>query len=144
MGRLWFCGIISTMKQKSPLLFEKESYLIRGAVFEVYKHFRNTQKEVVYRNALAEELKKRVLDIEVEKRIPVSYRGRTVGTYIPDLVVNEEICIELKAKPFLHKEDKEQFWHYLKNSKFRLGFLVNFGAARGVEIIRRVYDSARK
>jgi GxxExxY protein len=131
------------MKQKTPLLFEKESYLIRGAVFEVYKHFRNTQKEVVYRNALAQELKKQGLDVEVEKRMPVSYGGRTVGTYVPDMVVNNEICIELKAKPFLHKEDKEQFWHYLKNSGFRLGFLVNFGAPDGVQIIRKVYDTAR-
>lgn len=132
------------MEQKTPLLFEKESYTIRGAVFEIYKHFRNTQKEIVYRNALAQELKKQGLDIEVEKHISVSYGGRTVGTYVPDLVVNGEICIELKAKPFFHKEDKEQFWHYLKNSDFRLGFLVNFGASGGVEIVRRVYDVARK
>jgi GxxExxY protein len=131
------------MKQKSPLLFEKESYLIRGAVFEVYKHFRNTQKEVVYRNALAQELKKKELKVEAEKRIPVSYGGRTVGTYVPDLVVNGLICIELKAKPFLHAQDNEQFWQYLKNSGFRLGFLVNFGASDGVQIIRKVYDLAR-
>ena len=132
------------MKQKTSLLFEKESYLIRGAIFEIYKHFRNTQNEVVYRNALSQELKKQGLSVEIEKRIPVSYLGRTVGTYVPDLVVNKTICIELKAKPFFHKEDKEQFWHYLKNSNFRLGFLVNFGATGGVQIIRRVYDVARE
>lgn len=91
------------MQRKTKLLFEKESYLIRGAA-----------------------------------------GGRTVGTYVPDLVVNGKICIELKAKPFLHKQDKEQFWHYLKNSNFRLGFLVNFGASNGIEIMRKVYDSARQ
>lgn len=132
------------MEQKTPLLFEKESYLIRGAVFDVYKHFRNTQKEKVYLNALFDELKSKGLDVELEKRIKVSYRNRTVGTYVPDLVVNQQICIELKAKPFLHKQDQEQFWHYLKNSDFRLGFLVNFGATDGVKIVRRVYDVARK
>ena len=112
-------------------------------MFDIYKHFRNTQKEKVYLNALAEELRSKGLNTEVEKRITVSYHNRTVGTYVPDLVVNEQICIELKAKPFLHKQDKEQFWHYLKNSNFRLGFLVNFGAADGVEIVRRVYDLRR-
>lgn len=132
------------MQGDAKLLFEKDSYLIRGAVFEIYKHFRNTQKEIVYRNALVQELNKQGLNVEVEKRIPVSYGGRTVGTYVPDLVVNREICIELKAKPFFHKEDKEQFWHYLKNSDFRLGFLINFGASDGVQIIRRVYDIARE
>ncbi len=131
------------MQEKDSLLFREESYAIRGAVFEVYKHFRNTQKEVVYRNALIQELKKKELRVEAEKRIPVSYGGRTVGTYVPALVVNCSICIELKAKPFIHKQDKEQFWQYLKNSGFRLGFLVNFGAPDGVQIIRKVYDTAR-
>lgn len=132
------------MKKKvENFLFEHESYAIRGAVFQIYKHFRNTQKEVVYRNALAQELKKQGLQVETEKRISVSYGGRTVGTYVPDIVVNGSICIELKAKPFLHKQDKEQFWRYLKNSNFHLGFLVNFGEPDGVEIVRRVYDLRR-
>lgn len=52
--------------------------------------------------------------------------------------------MELKAKPFIHKEDVRQFWHYLKNSNFKLGFLVNFGETNGVKIIRRVYDSNRR
>ena len=134
---------MNIMQGKAKLLFEEESYIIRGAMFDIYKHFRNTQKEVVYRNALTQEFKKKELEVEVEKRIPVSYGGRTVGTYVPDMVVNNKICIELKAKPFLHKQDREQFWHYLKNSGFRLGFLVNFGAPNGVQIIRKVYDTAR-
>lgn len=75
--------------------------------------------------------------------MPIYRLGIKVGVYVPDLVINEVIIIELKAKPFLHKEDIRQFWYYLKNSKFKLGFLVNFGKSDGVEIIRRVYDKAR-
>jgi len=127
----------------ADFLFENESYLIREAAFEIYKKFRNTQKERIYLKSLAEELKSRGLTIEIEKQIPVYYGSKKVGTYVPDLVVNDVICLELKAKLFLHKQDKEQFWHYLKNSNFRLGFLMNFGAPKGVEIIRRVYDLRR-
>lgn len=63
--------------------------------------------------------------------------------YVPDLIISDSIVMELKAKPYLHKEDISQFWYYLKNSKFKLGFLVNFGKANGVEIVRRVYDKSR-
>ena len=59
------------------------------------------------------------------------------------MLINEEVLVELKAKPFIHKEDQEQFWHYLKNSDYRLGFLINFGRPGGVQIIRRVYDKSR-
>ena len=119
-------------------LYPEESYLIRGACFNIYKVFRNTQKESVYQKSLFVELKSKSLFAEREKQLPVFHLGQKVGVYIPDLVINNIIVIELKAKPFLHKDDLKQFWYYLKNSQFKLGFLVNFGEANGVKIIRRV------
>ncbi|OGH18124.1 MAG: hypothetical protein A3F31_02020 [Candidatus Levybacteria bacterium RIFCSPHIGHO2_12_FULL_38_12] len=58
-------------------------------------------------------------------------------------MVNNAIIVELKAKPFLHKDDVSQLWHYLKNSEFTLGFLINFGEPTGVRIVRRVYELTR-
>ena len=124
-------------------LYPEESYIIRGACFSIYKKFRNTQKESIYQRSLLEELKSKGLKVEREKQLPIYHLGVKVGVYVPDLVINEAIIIELKAKPFLHKEDIRQFWYYLKNSEFRLGFLVNFGESNGIKIIRRVYDKAR-
>ena len=124
-------------------LYSSESYTIRGACFTIYKKFRNAQKESVYQKSLAEELKLAGLIVEREKQLPIYHLGVKVGVYIPDFLINNAIIIELKAKPFLHKADIQQFWHYLKNSDFTLGFLVNFGEPHGVKIIRRVYDTAR-
>jgi len=124
-------------------LFPQESYLIRGASFSIYKKFRNTQKESIYQKSLAEELKSKGLGVVREKQLPIYHLGIKVEVYTPDLLVNKLILIELKAKPFIHKEDIRQFWYYLKNSEFKLGFLINFGKPNGVEIIRRVYDKAR-
>lgn len=132
-------GTVHRTKQKRPLLYQQESYLIRGSCFAIYKQFRNTQKEKIYQRSLYEELKVRGLNVEREKQLPIYYLKKKVGTYIPDLLVNNAIIIELKAKPFLHRDDISQFWHYLKNSEFHLGFLVNFGEANGVKIERRVY-----
>lgn len=125
---------------QKAFLYPHESYLIRGSCFNIYKKFRNTQKESIYQNSLLEELKDKGLIVERQKQLPVFHLEKKVGVYVPDLVINGIIIIELKAKPFLHKEDLRQFWYYLKNSEFRLGFLVNFGEPNGVKIIRRVYD----
>ena len=129
--------------KQNNLLFANESYAIRGACFAIYAKFRNTQKESVYQRALAIELANRGLKVEREKRLPVFYSDTKVGIYTPDFLVNESILIELKSKPFLHKEDVSQFWYYLKNSPFKLGFLINFGESDGVKIVRRIYDTAR-
>jgi len=128
----------------TSLLYEEESFLIRGACYAVYETFRNTQKEVIYQRSLFEDLKTKGLNVEREKQLPVYYLGKKVGIYTPDLVINDSIIIELKAKPFLHKDDIQQFWYYLKNSDFKLGFLVNFGESGGGRIVRRIYDLARR
>ena len=98
-------------------LYPQESYLIRGACFEIYKKFRNTLKESIYQRSLFEELKSKGLKVEREKQLPICHLGVKVGVYVPDLVINKVIIIELKAKPFLHKEDIRQFWYYPKKFK---------------------------
>lgn len=130
-------------QKNAKFLFKEESYLIRGACFDIYKKFRNTQKELVYQRSLALELKNKGLLVEREKQMPVYHLGEKVGTYTPDIIVNGSIVLELKAKTLLLKEDVQQFWYYLKNTNFKLGFLVNFGEPQGVKIIRRVYDTSR-
>jgi GxxExxY protein len=115
----------------------------RGVAFEIYKQFRNNHKEKIYHNAFCLALICKGFKVEKEKQINIYYNNKKVGVYTPDLIVNDSILIELKAKPNLTKQDIEQFWHYLKGSNYKLGFLINFGAPMGVQIIRRVYETAR-
>jgi len=125
------------------VLYEKESYEIRGAVFDVYKELGCGHKESVYQKALLKSLIDRKLKAEREKRLDVFFKKEKVGTYVPDFLVNNEIIMEVKAKPEIKKQDVEQFWHYLTSTNYKLGFLVNFGKAGGVQIVRRVYDLSR-
>ena len=128
----------------AKLLYKEESYIIQGVAFDIYKKFRNRHKEKIYHNSFYYGLKDKGLEAEKEKRIDIYYNGRKVGTYTPDLVIENKIIIELKVKPKLTQDDIKQFWYYLKSSKFKVGYLINFGALNGVQIIRRVYDKARK
>ena len=120
------------------LLYEKKTYEIRGACFWVWKEFGGAFKESVIHNALLGELQKRGLTVETKKQIPLYYDDKKVGAYVPDLVVNNSVLIELKCKPFLTKEDERQFWHYLKAASCPVGLLINFGS-KTLEIKRRTY-----
>jgi len=110
----------------AKLLYEDESYKIRGACFKVYNALGGGIQEKIVERALSKELITQGMNIENQVRIDVIYNNEKVGTYIPDLVVNNKIILEIKSKPILTKEDEKQFWGYLKNSKYKLGFLVIF------------------
>ena len=127
----------------AELLYKRESYIIQGGAFEIYKQFRNRHKENIYQRTLANYLQERRLKIEKEKQVPIYFDNKKVGVYTPDIVVNDAIFIELKCKPIITKEDIKQFWYYLKATNYKLGYLINFGSLGGVQIIRRVYDTAR-
>ncbi|MFA4835039.1 MAG: GxxExxY protein [Dehalococcoidia bacterium] len=120
-------------------LHEELTYKIRGCVFEVYKTLGNGHKEKVYHEALKKEFTDKNIIFTHENRVNVVYKEKKVGVYAPDFVVDGIIVVEIKAKPFLHRDDIDQFWHYLNGTKYRLGLLVNFGAHPKVEIIRRVH-----
>lgn len=135
--------MVKVNKKKEKLLYEKDSYLIRGACFDLYKELGSGHKEVVYQRGLNQLLNGKGLEVEREKRIPVKLNSKSLGNYIPDFVVNNLILIEIKAKSHTTMQDKKQLWHYLKATDYKLGFLINFGKPGGVEIVRRVYDTAR-
>jgi len=124
-------------------LYEKESFEIRGACFDVWKQFRGMFKESIVDNALTIALEKRGLTVECQKRINIYFEGKKVGTYVPDKVVNNIIILELKSKPFITKEDEATFWNYLKGSEYKLGFLINFSPSKLI-IKRVVYDKVRE
>lgn len=131
------------MVKVNDFLYEKESYQIRGACFDVWKQFKGMFKESVIDKSLTIAMKNRGLSVESQKRIDIFFQNNKVGTYVPDKIINDAILIELKAKAFVTKQDIEQFWNYLKGSKYKLGFLINFSPTK-LEIKRVIYDTARK
>ena len=119
------------------LLLEEESYLIRGAIFEVYKTLGAGFLESVYQEALEVELGAMNVPYKSQPEITISYKGQSLNkTYRADIVCYDSIILELKAVKQLLPEHMAQLQNYLRATKMRLGFLVNFGNSTGVEIKR--------
>lgn len=93
--------------------------------------------ENVYRNALFINLKEQGLLVDAERKYDVIYKDQRIGTYIPDLIVENEVIVELKCCESLNGEHKSQLINYLKVSGIMVGLLINFGH-RKVEF-HRVY-----
>lgn len=71
------------------LLFEDESYKIRGACFNVYNALSGGIKEKVIERALHKELAGQGLSVVQQARIDIFYESEKIGVYIPDFVINE-------------------------------------------------------
>ncbi|MBU3968927.1 GxxExxY protein [Patescibacteria group bacterium] len=124
-------------------LYKDLSYTLRNIAFTIHNQLGCGHKESIYQNAFEEELKKRNIYFEKEKRIDIFYNKKKIGIYQPDFIVENKVVVELKALPFIGKREETQIWNYLKGSTYSLVLLINFGAEK-VEIKRIVYDTARK
>ena len=102
------------------------TYKINGAIFEVNRVLGSGFLEKVYENALIEELKELGLKAENQVPINVKYKGKDVGEYYADIVVEKRVIIELKAIDSLQKIHEAQILNYLKATDFEIGLLVNF------------------
>jgi len=119
---------------KNKLEFEKETYEILGACFEVYKDKGSGFLEAPYQECMEIELELRGVPFVAQQTLPLEYKGRRLkSTYQPDLVVYDKIIVELKAVTKLADEHRAQVHNYLKASGRLIGLLVNFGHYPGIE-----------
>ena len=116
---------------------ERLSYVIRGCVYEVFRHLGGGFLEKVYENALLKELQTQGLRAESQVLIKVRYKSAVVGEYIADVIVEDSVIIELKAQQQLSKVSEAQLLNYLKATNINIGMLVNF-AFQGATIKRLV------
>ena len=82
--------------------------------------------ERVYKNALLMAMRQKGLQVEVERSYNVIFRGKIIGRYLADLVVNDTVIVELKCCENLIGEHQAQLFNYLKVSGLPVGLLVNF------------------
>ena len=119
------------------LLFEDESFVIRGACFEVYKEMGCGFLEAVYQECLVRELRLRGIPFVAQPELKLIYKGEVLEqSYRPDFICFGQVLIELKAVKSIAPEHQAQLLNYLKATELRLGLIVNFGHFPQVEIER--------
>jgi GxxExxY protein len=126
-------------EKMEDLLFEDESYKIRGAIFQVYTEMGCGYLEAVYHECLKREFELSGIPYVSKYKVDLMYKGELINkVYYPDYVCYNKIIIELKSVDSLAYIHTAQIINYLKATGFKLGFLVNFNHFPKVEIKRIV------
>jgi GxxExxY protein len=115
---------------------------IIGAFFPVHTELGFGFLESVYRRALAHELTKLGLGVEVESSIDVWYDGIQVGHFRADLLAERRVIVEVKASVALVDADRKQLLNYLRATDVEVGLLLHFGPKASVK--RLIFANARK
>jgi len=119
-------------------LYKDLTYKVIGILYAVHNELGPVHKENIYVNAIAIELEENHINFEREKQITVTYKGRRVGIYRPDFIIEDKVVLEIKAVPVMTKNMIDQMYYYLKGTRYKLVLLVNFGTKK-LSIKRRIY-----
>ncbi len=114
------------------LLYEKLTGKIIGLCYEIHHQYGSGQKESIYQKALEEKftINKIPFKREVQISIKSEDTGKILGYHRLDFVVDERVIVETKAIKFTHGKLERQLYSYLKNSKYKLGLMINFGSGK--------------
>ncbi len=116
------------MVHSNELMFSDESYLIRGAVFEVYREMGCGFLEAVYQECLKKEFIGKSIPFVAHPGLDLFYKHEKLEqVYRPDFICYDKIIVELKAAKEITDEHRAQLHNYLKATGLQLGLLVNFG-----------------
>ena len=93
--------------------------------------------ENVYEQALDLECSLDGLAVQRQLRVPVLYRGKTIGEYKPDILVNDLVIVEIKSVERFDPVFEAQVLTYLKITGKRAGLLINFNSRLVKDGIKR-------
>ena len=123
---------------KKDFIYKDLTYGVIGAVYDVHKELGQVHKEIIYHKALVIELNNRNIHFVEEKAIGVNYKGKKIGAYRPDFIIEDKVILEIKAVLVLTLAVQNQVYYYVKGTKYKLVLLANFGTAK-VGIKRLIY-----
>jgi GxxExxY protein len=109
--------------------FKDETYLIIGICVEVHKIPGHGFLEIVYKDAIEYEVRKKQLIYCREKEYLIQYKEIILPhRFYADFVLFENIILEIKAaEGGISDAFISQMLNYLRASKCKIGLIMNFG-----------------
>ena len=100
---------------------------IIGAAIEVHRILGPGLLESVYEEVLCHELNLRKIEFQRQKSVPIHFKGVVLSNNLRlDLLIEDKVIIDLKAKEALSPSDKPQLLSYLRLCNLHLGLILNF------------------
>lgn len=130
------------MRSVAGLKHRELTEKIIGVFYEVYNELGHGFLESVYEKAFDIALTSKGLAVLRQIEVPVWFRGKKVGDFEADMLVERCVLLELKAGRALDVAHEAQLLNYLRATEIEVGMLFSFGLKP--EFKRLAYDNARK
>ena len=139
-----FSGVNSQLMNPPPTPLKHSAVTDRiiGMFYDVYNELGNGFLESTYAEAMVIALNQSGLRAIREVPVPVWFRGKKIGQYFADMVVDNTVLLELKAARSLESAHEAQLLHYLRATEIEVGLLLNFGLRP--QFRRLLFDNDRK
>jgi GxxExxY protein len=118
---------------------ERIGKLVLDAAYKVHTVLGPGLLESVYQTAVKHVLTTRGTLAETEVKLPIMFEGVELESALKiDLLVAKCVIAELKSVEKMHPVFEAQLITYLRLSKVRLGFLINFNVPHLKDGIKRI------
>jgi GxxExxY protein len=113
----------------------KITEVVIACAFKVHNTLGAGFLEKVYERAMMIELESTDLSVKPQFPVPVYYKGKKIGDYYADILVNDNLIVELKTVESITVAHEKQLINYLAATNIENGLLINFGSS--VQIKRK-------
>jgi GxxExxY protein len=101
---------------------------IIGCAIEVHRTLGPGLLEDTYEEALCIEFTDAGMKFQRQMPFPIMYKGRNLGQYPLDLLVDEQVIVEIKSVERFDSVFEAQVLTYLRVTGKRIGLLINFNS----------------
>ena len=110
---------------------------IIACAIEVHKKLGPGLLEKLYQEAMIIEMELNGLKVEKNVKIPVEYKGRPIGDYFIDLLIEGTVILELKSVERHDSVFEAQILSYMKLTGKKVGLLINFNSKMVKDGVKR-------
>ena len=125
--------------QPIPADVERIGKVVLNAAFKVHSALGPGLLESVYQVAMKHALEKSGVGVKTDVKLPIMFEGIKLDSGLQlDLLVEKCVIVELKSVERMNQLYQEQLLTYLRLSRIRLGFLINFNVPYLKDGIKRM------
>jgi len=110
---------------------------IIACAIEVHKKLGPGLLEKLYTEAMLIEMELHGLKVEKNVKVSVEYKGKPIGDYFIDLLVEDSVILELKSVERHDPVFEAQILSYMKLTGKKVGLLINFNSKMVKDGIKR-------
>jgi GxxExxY protein len=110
---------------------------IIACAIEVHKKLGPGLLEKLYKEAMMIELELNGLRAQKNVQTPVEYKGKPIGDYYIDLLVEDSVILELKSVERHDPVFEAQILSYMRLTGKKVGLLINFNSKMVKDGIKR-------